>query len=209
MRQPVPYETAPRSYGSGAEPSAGSCEVGKNLDFGTRAGVDQALSRLVKAGTIRRCGRGLYDIPRSHPWFGTLSPDPESAVRAMAARQGIELRPTGAEAANLLGLSEQVPAKMIYLTSGGARRILKIKNLSIELRPGGRRQMAMTARPTGLVVAALRSLGRGHITEARLARLHHDLPEKDRRTLLKDLPLAPAWMHGWLRYLATGKRDGR
>ena len=179
------------------------------LDFGTRAGVDQALSRLVKAGTIRRCGRGLYDIPRSHPWFGTLSPDPESAVRAMAARQGIELRPTGAEAANLLGLSEQVPAKMIYLTSGGARRILKIKNLSIELRPGGRRQMAMTARPTGLVVAALRSLGRGHITEARLARLHHDLPEKDRRTLLKDLPLAPAWMHGWLRYLATGKRDGR
>lgn len=174
------------------------------LDFGTRAGVDQALSRLVKAGTIRRCGRGLYDIPRSHPWFGTLSPDPESAVRAMAARGGHRLQPTGAASANLLGLSEQVPAKMIYLTSGGARK-LKIKNMPIELRPGGRRQMAMRSTLSAMVAGALRSLGRGKVSTARLDGLRDRLTDRNRHELRRDLPLMPAWMHPLIHHLITKK----
>jgi len=176
------------------------------LDFGTRAGVDQALSRLAKAGTIRRCGRGLYDIPRSHPWFGTLSPDPESAARAMAARGGHRLQPTGAASANLLGLSEQVPAKMIYLTSGGARK-MKIKNMPIELRPGGRRQMAMRSKLSAMVAGALRSLGRGKVSPARLNGLRDRLTERNRQELRRDLPLMPAWMHPLIHHLITKKEE--
>lgn len=176
---------------------------GRFLDFGSRTGIDQALSRLARNGLIRRCGRGLYDIARSHPWFGILAPDPRQALAALAARRGIQLRPAGAEAANLLGLSEQVPAKFIYLTSGRSGKI-RLAGHDIELKHGSSRHMALSPRPTGLIVSAMESLGDGHITELKLQRLHRDLPEADRRTLLREMPLTPAWMRPWLHYLATG-----
>lgn len=173
------------------------------LDFGTRAGVDQALSRLCRAGTLSRCGRGLYALPRSHPWFGESSPEVPAMAKAIAARKGLELRPAEAEAANLLGLSEQVPARAAYLTVGRSQK-LRIGNATVELRGRSPRLMKMSPSPTGLVVSALRSLGKGRVPEEKLERLRRDLPERDRRTLLRELPLAPIWMHRHLRYLATG-----
>ena len=174
------------------------------LDFGTRAGIDQALSRLCKAGTLRRVARGLYDLPRSHPWFGTLSPGTAEMTAAAARKGGLELLPTGAEAANLLGLSEQVPAKAVYLTNGKSRK-LKLDGQPVELKERSARLMAMSAKPTALIVSALKSLGKAHVTTERLARLHRDLPAEDKAILIKELPLAPAWTHPFLRYLATGR----
>jgi len=174
------------------------------LDFGTRAGIDKALSRLCKAGTLRRVARGLYDLPRSHPWFGTLSPNPEQAVQTVAMRDGIKLRMTGASSANLLGLSEQVPSKIVFQTDGVSRK-LRIAGQEVAFKHRSARQMAMSAKPTGLIVSALRSIGKAHVTTQRLEKLRHDLTAKDRRLLLKELPLAQAWMHSFLRYLATGR----
>jgi len=173
------------------------------LDFGTRAGVDQALSRLCREGLLRRCGRGLYVLPKAHPWFGETRPEPSALAKAIATRKGLELRPAEAEAANLLGLSEQVPARAAYLTAGRSQK-LRVGNATIELRGRSPRLMKMSPSPTGLVVSALRSLGRGRVPEEKLERLRRDLPEKARKTLLRELPLAPSWMHPHLRYLATG-----
>jgi hypothetical protein len=74
-------------------------------DLGNRAAVDQALSRLTKAGKIRRISRGVYDVPRHHPTLGPLSPDPDAVARAIADQSGYRLQPTPARAANALGLS--------------------------------------------------------------------------------------------------------
>src|ERR1035437_9920315 len=79
-------------------------------DLGNRAAVDQALSRLTKAGKIRRMARGVYDIPKEHPTLGALSPDPDAVAKSIAAQAGYRLQPTPARAANALGLSSQVPA---------------------------------------------------------------------------------------------------
>jgi len=177
---------------------------GQFLNLGGRAAVDQALSRLCRAGTIRRIKRGLYDLPRQHPLLGTLSPDPAAVAAAVAARRGGTLQPTGATAANLLGLSEQVPAKMVYLTDARLPKI-QLGKLTLEFRRRSPRQMALANRASALVISALRSLGKGRVPVERLARLHRDMPAKDRRQLLEDLPLAPTWMHPHLRYLATGK----
>jgi len=174
------------------------------LDFCTRSGVDQALSRLCRAGTLSRCGRGLYALPKSHPWFGEMKPEAPALAKAIAAQKGLELRPAEAEAANLLGLSEQVPARAAYLTGGRSQK-LRVGNATIDLRGRSSRLMKMSPTPTGLVVSALRSLGKGHVPQEKLERLRRDLPEKDRRTLLRELPLAPAWMHPHLRYLAMGE----
>src|SRR6202521_677833 len=92
-------------------------------DLANHAAVDQALSRLTKAGKIRRISRGVYDIPKSHPTLGPLSPDPDAVARAIAAQAGYRLQPTPARAANVLGLSSQVPAQIVYLIDGSSRMI--------------------------------------------------------------------------------------
>ena len=92
-------------------------------DLGNRAAVDQALSRLTKAGKIRRISRGVYDIPKNHPALGPLSADPDAVARAIAVQAGYRLQPTPARAANVLGLSSQVPARIVYLIDGSSRKI--------------------------------------------------------------------------------------
>ena len=171
------------------------------LDLGGRDAVDKALSRLTARGVIRRLARGLYEYPREHPELGTLSPDLEKVAKALAGKHRIRLQPAGAYAANLLGLSEQVPAKIVFLTDGPSRT-LKIGRQEIHLRRTTPRNMAAAGRLSGLLMQAFRSLGRQHITRQRLARLKRTLPAKERKQLIKDLPLAPTWMHPFFRELA-------
>ena len=172
------------------------------LDLGNRAAVDKALSRLAAAGTIRRLGRGLYDHPKTHPQLGKLSPSVDDIAKALAGRHKIRLQPAGAYAANLLRLSEQVPAKVVFLTDGPSRKV-RVGNRTIELRRTSSRNMAAAGRTSGLVIAALRELGQSHVTRARIAHLRALLSKPDRARLLKDLSLAPVWMHPFLRFIAA------
>src|SRR6266550_4574697 len=91
------------------------------LDLGSREAVDLALHRLVRKGTIRRLARGVYDFPKEHPVLGLHWPSADDVARALAGRDRTRLQPAGAYAANLLGLSDQAPAKAIFLTDGPAR----------------------------------------------------------------------------------------
>jgi hypothetical protein len=163
--------------------------------------VDKALSRLAARGTIRRLTRGLYEYPREHPELGTLSPDVEKIAKALAGKDRIRLQPAGAYATNLLGLSEQVPAKVVFLTDGPSRTV-KIGQQEIQLRRTTPRNMASAGKLSGLLMQAFRHLGAAQITPERMAHLKRTLPAKERRALLKDVPLAPAWMHPLFRDLA-------
>ena len=93
------------------------------LDLGTRAAVDQVLCRLSRKRTIRRLGRGLYDYPRVHPKLGVLTPTPAAIAQAVAKKTNSRIQPSGAHAANRLGLSTQVPAHLVYLTDGNSKQI--------------------------------------------------------------------------------------
>jgi hypothetical protein len=103
------------------------------LDLGGRDAVDKALSRLATRGVVRRLARGLYEYPREHPELGTLSPDIEKVAKALTGKDRIRRQPAGAYATNLLGLSEQVPAKVVFLTDGPSRTV-KIGRQEIQLR---------------------------------------------------------------------------
>jgi Family of unknown function (DUF6088) len=174
------------------------------LDLGGRDAVDKALSRLATRGVVRRLARGLYEYPREHPELGTLSPDIEKVAKALTGKDRIRLQPAGAYATNLLGLSEQVPAKAVFLTDGPSRTV-KIGRQEIQLRHTTPRNMAAAGKLSGLLMQAFRHLGQEHITPHRMAHLKRSLPAKERRQLLKDLPLAPAWMHPLLRQLAESE----
>lgn len=172
------------------------------LDLGTTDNVGMILGRLQSSGKIRRVGRGLYESPRTHPVLGQLSPLPEAIVKATSRRTGSRLMPSGAQAANLLQLTEQVPARLVYQTDG-ASKIIKEGQRTIEFQHRSARRMAAAGRMSGLVFAALREIGKPNITPERVSALRRLLSRRDRRRLLKDLPLAPAWMHPHLRRIAS------
>jgi len=171
------------------------------LDLGSRQAVGITLHRLTRAGTIRNLSRGLYYFPKSSALLGELYPTIEAVTKAVTARDNVKLQPFGAYAANLLGLSEQVPAKVVFLTDGSARKV-KLGQLIIELRPATSRQMATAGRTSGLVFAALRHMGKHHLSEEYITQLSRVLSSADRRRLIKDLHYAPAWMHTALRKIA-------
>jgi hypothetical protein len=174
---------------------------GDFLDLGSREAVDLALHRLARKGTIRRLARGVYDFPKEHPVLGLLAPSADAVARALAGRDRTRLQPAGAYAANILGLSEQVPAKAVFLTDGPSRTV-KIGPTTIQLRRTTPRNMEAAGRLSGLLMQALRELGEEHVTPERRRHLKRTIPADKRRELLKDLRLAPAWMHPIFRELA-------
>lgn len=171
------------------------------LDFGSRQAVDIVLHRLVRKGTIRRLARGIYDFPKEHPKLGTLQPSPEKIAEALVGRDCTRIQPTGAYAANILGLSEQVPAKVVFLTDGPSRTV-KIGAITIQLRRTTPKNMAIAGRLSGLLVQALRELGKENVTLERLEHLKRTIPLNARKELLKDIRFAPEWMHSIFKELA-------
>ena len=176
------------------------------LDLGSRQAVGVALHRLEKTKSIRRLSRGVYDYPIDDPLLGELSPTIEAITKALSQRDRFRLQPSGAYALNLLGLSEQVPAKIVFLTEGESRT-LKIGPMTIQLRRTTPRNMATSGRLSGLFIQAFRSLGKDHVTKARIEKLKSTIPLKQRKDLLKDIALAPAWMHSIFHELAESQSN--
>lgn len=135
------------------------------LDLGSRVGVDQTLSRLARRGRIRRLLPGLYEYPRQSKRLGQLTPDPDAVARALSKKSESRLLASGAYAANLLGLSTQVPARIVYYTDGSDKRI-NIGKQTIEFRHAGPRRMAGAGKASGLVIQALRHLGKNNVGPA-------------------------------------------
>ena len=175
--------------------------AGQFLDLGTRPAVDKALSRLVASGSLRRLARGLYYHPKTHPVLGEILPPVEAVAKALADRDHVRLQPFGGYAANLLRLSDQVPARVVFLTDGKPRKI-RYGNQVVELRRASPRTMAAAGRMTGLVIAGLRYVGKANVNPGRVAHLRKLLSPEDRRQLLADIALAPAWMHPYFRAIA-------
>lgn len=174
-------------------------------DFGDPRSVGKTLTRLVRAGTIRRVRRGVYEVPHENALIGTVGASTDAVVAAIARRDGLKLLTPGAHAANRLGLSTQVAARLTYGTQGRSKSAQAIGRSTVAFRQRSPKAMMMAGRVSGTIAEALRNIGRQHITSARLQPLRTRLSAKDRKQLLDDLRYAPAWMRPFFVELA---RDG-
>ena len=161
------------------------------LHLGSRAAVDQAMSRLTKEGKLLRVARGTY-VPPVSSRFGTRAPAPEKVVESMAARNGETVAPHGAAAANALGLTQQVPIREAYITSGRTKK-LKLGRSEVLVRHAPRWMLALGTGPAGAAVRALAWMGPTHVRES-LAALHKTLPAAEWRTLAFTRAALPSWM---------------
>lgn len=169
--------------------------------LGNPHAITMALIRLTRKGTLRRVARGLYDLPRLHPKLGLLAPTPDAIARALAGRDSSRVQPAGGYSANLLGLSDQVPMKVVFLTDGFSRKVA-VGSQQIVLKRTTPRNMATAGRISGLVIQALRWIGQRHVDDRLLEILRNRLNAGDKKQLLTDLKYAPAWIAAVMQRVA-------
>lgn len=174
------------------------------LDIGNREAVDQALSRLAKAGRLRRVGRGLYEEPRMSGVLNRPAPvDLDAVIAAIARRDGIRVMPEGMAAANQLGLTNAVPAKPCYVTDGASRSI-EIDGRTLRFRHASPSVMRWAGKAAAPVVQALRWLGPAAASDARVASiLRRRLPDAVKRDLARNSRDLPGWAQPLARSIAS------
>ena len=175
------------------------------VDLGERSAVGVALHRLAKAGKIRRIRRGLYDLPRAHPIMGQTGPNIMATVRALMVGSQARWQFTGAYAANALGLSDQVPAKVIILTDGVPRRVA-LGKLTLVFRRAAPRNLLGAGQRAGLVIQALRYLKGSPDLARHLARLSETLDAGTKKDLAALAPKLAAWMRPVAQRIVEGRK---
>lgn len=163
------------------------------LDLDSDTGVRSALSRLQKDKFIRRLAQGIYEYPREHQELGILPPKPEEIAKAVAEKNGIHIQPSGAFAANLIGLSEQVPGRIVFLTNGPSKKI-KIGKQEIVFRTTTEKNMYPAGTKVGLVIQAFRNLGKDNIDNIARSRTQKFLTGTSKYDLTTNLKYAPQWI---------------
>ena len=161
------------------------------LHLGSRAAVDQALSRLARKGEIMRVCQGVYVRP-IRTRFGPRPPTAEKVIASLSTLWGETIVPCGGAAANALGLTTQVPVRSVYLTSGPNRK-LTLGELTVELRHAPRWQLAAPHRPAGEAVRALSWLGPDEVEDG-LDVIGRKLSAEDLQELAASRAVMPAWI---------------
>jgi hypothetical protein len=179
------------------------------LDLGSRDAVDKTLQRLVKSDALRRIDRGLYDKPgRNSLTQQNTPPDPREVIDAITRRDQIRVLVDGMTAANDLGLTNAVPAKIVVHTDARLKMI-KLGQLTISFRLTAASKLYWAGRPAMRIVQALHwlrdTMGSDpqddDLVRRRLATL---LTDPDQGKLLRDdladgLLALPAWMQAFLK----------
>lgn len=165
-------------------------------DFSALANVEsvkKALLRLEKKNLLVRLAHGIYLYPKRDKILGMLYPSVDEIAQVIAKRDKARIIPTGVQALNKLGLSAQVPMKVVYLTDGSPRSI-QVGMRSIKFKKTTPKNLSAKGEISGLIIQALREIGKDEVTTGQLNKIH-ELLKKERPKLIEhDVLLASAWI---------------
>jgi hypothetical protein len=180
------------------------------LQLGTRAAVDQILYRMAKDNEIVRVARGIYARPQWNKHVkAPVMPEPYVVAELVAKARGVKVGPTGAEAANMFGLSTQVPTQPVYATTGRTGEIKVGKNI-IRFRHVAPRKMQFAGTAIGAAISALRYLGKEQVTMEVIAKLETSLTHEDFQRLRQATTALPGWaMDKFYKYEALRSKRFR
>lgn len=164
------------------------------LDLGSPESINKALFRLKEKSLLVRLAHGIYLYPKKDKDLGVLFPSAEEIAVAISKRDKAQIIPTGVQALNKLGLSTQIPLKIVFLTDGAARSI-KIGKRTITFKKTSPKSLLAKGEISSLVIQALKSIGQNKLEDADLEKLQNVLKKEKKETLLHDAKLAPAWIN--------------
>lgn len=171
-------------------------------DKGSADSIRKALQALKDKGLIKSVAHGIYVYPKVNSYIGEVLPTAEEVAQAIAKRDKIRLVPTGAYSLHALGLSTQIPLKLVFLTDGTARTI-KVGKRSIKLKRTAPKNLMSKGKISSLVIQALREIGKDKATPTELDKIRKSLKEEDPQLLRHDIKLAPEW----IRQIMKGALD--
>jgi hypothetical protein len=166
--------------------------------YGSSKTNNKALERLTKQGKIVRVGRGIYAIPRKSKFFGRVPPGIEDIAQGIARRDKARIIPTGLFAENLLGLSTQVPMKVVYLTNGTPRKLM-IDETPLIFKKTSPKNLATWGKISGLVIQALKSIRKERVADYEVEKVINILKNENPQHLANDIKLAPEWIREIMR----------
>ena len=155
--------------------------------------IGDLLAAYMKDGRLVRLANGVY-LKTTVTRFGPVYPSPAEIAEAIARRDHAQVLMSGLAAENYFGLSTQVPMKVVFLTSGSARK-LTVGNTEIEFKRGVPRNFAFRDRTMATLCQALKSIGNGHVTEEQRGVLMRFLSEYVKEHAInEDIKLMPQWI---------------
>ena len=200
--QSIEDKIVSRIYGRGR--GWAFCANDFTADF-ERSTIDWVFSNLVASETIRRVCRGIYDYPKfSELLQQELSPDFDQVAQAFARKFNWRIQPSGDAALNLLGLSTQVPGRLVYL-SDGPNRQYDIGNYTLEFKKSALKDVGFKYRESGLIVQALKALGQERVDDTVIATLSKQLDDAVCKRVLKDTVTATGWVYETIKRVCGGR----
>lgn len=163
------------------------------VDYGSTEAIKVALHRLAKRKLIRRLAYGIYATPTVSKLIGDVYPTIEEIAFAIARRDNARLLPSGVYAQHVLGLSTQIPMKLVYLTDGPARTV-KLGKATIVFKKASPKKMAMKGEISKLVVMALTDIGNGLLSDEEEKQVLKMLSNEKPELIKYDIRLAPRWI---------------
>lgn len=166
------------------------------INMGESKSVLKALERMTNSGTIVRVARGIYCYPKIDTLLGlgVIYPTYEEIAQYIARRDKARIVPTGSYALNVLGLSTQVPANVVYLTDGSPRTISLKSGRGIKFIKTAPKNLAFKNRLAMLLTFALKEIGEGNVTEYHKQHIKNLLKNEERADIMKDYTLMPSWI---------------
>lgn len=170
-----------------------------------RQQIDNVLSDLVKAKKIRRVSRGIYDYPKySELLQKELSPDIEQVARAIGRKFNWRIEVSGESALNILNLSTQIQAKYIYLSDGPNKSYKLFNDVEIEFKKSVLKDIGFKYKESSLIVQALKSLGKEHITDEIIEKIKGQIEPKLYEKILKDTQSTTVWVYEIIKQICKG-----
>ena len=162
-------------------------------NIGSVDAINQSLSRLTKEDLILRLGQGVYLYPKRDSKLGILYPSMEKIAEAIAKRDQVQIIPSGDYAMNKLGLSSQVPMRLVYLTDGSVREI-KVGSRTISFKSTTPKQLKLKSEIVQLIVQALKQIGQGNVNPEMKEIIFVALTKESVSIIKKDNKFIPEWM---------------
>ncbi len=168
--------------------------AGDFKSIGSQGAIHTTLHRMTKRGLVARVAQGIYAKPHLSTFLDMeVLPTVEKVAVAIAKRDKAKLLPSGSYSLYALGLSTQIPLKLLYYTDGKART-LKVGGRTIQFRKISPKKLALKGKISKLAVQALGEIGNGKIEPEEEEKLIKLLKKEDIKDLKHDIALAPQWI---------------
>lgn len=167
--------------------------IGDFAELGSVETIRKALKEGTNQGLLEHIAHGIYAKPMVSR-FGIVPIPLEIIAKEIAIRDRVQIMPTGSTAANILGISTQIPMVVSFLTTGSSRAI-KVGKRVIKFRHSAPRNFSFKGSTVPLIIQAFKDIEKENLGEREMSAVKEYISKAlDKTAMIEDILLAPQWI---------------